>query len=64
MTGSRSADAPASGFLEGKRARNLESHVRRIDIVILAVIEDGAEVHYGKSRQEAAAAASRNALLD
>jgi len=52
------------GFLEGQRACNLESHVRGIDIVILAVVEDGAEVHNGKSRQEAAGSGIADALLD
>jgi len=47
------------GFLEGQRACNLESHVRGIDIVILAVVEDGAEVHNGKSARKPRAAASR-----
>src|SRR5258708_7490016 len=52
------------GFLEGERAGNLESHVRRIDIVILAVVEDGAEVHDGESRQEAPGSGIPDALLD
>jgi len=52
------------GFLEGQRACNLECHVGGIDIVILAVVEDGAEVHHGKSRQEAPGSGIADAFLD
>src|SRR5260370_24479839 len=53
-----------NGFLEGERAGNLESHVRGIDIVILDVVEDGAEVDYGETRQEAAGSGIADALFD
>src|SRR5206468_12136206 len=52
------------GFLEGQRARDLESHIRGVDIMILAVVEDRAEVHYGKSRQVAAGSGIADAFLD
>ena len=52
------------GFLEGQRACNFECHVRRVDIVIFAVVEDGAEVHNGESRQEAAGSGVADAFLD
>ncbi len=52
------------GFFESQRACNLECHVRRVDIVILAVVEDGTEVHHGESRQESAGGSVADAFLD
>src|SRR5579884_1864687 len=52
------------GFLEGKRAGNLEGDIRGIDIVILAIVEDGAEVHDGKSGEIAAGGRFANAFFD
>src|SRR5712664_144085 len=52
------------GFLEGERAGDFERHIGRVDIVILAVVEDGAEVHDGESRQEAPGSGIPDALLD
>src|SRR6266851_2244115 len=54
MTGSRSAG----------RACNLERHVRGVDIVIFAVVEDGTEIHDGKAGEETAGRGITYALFD
>src|SRR4029077_7820843 len=37
------------GFLEGQRAGDLESDVRGVDVVVFAVVEDGAEINHGEA---------------
>src|SRR5208282_2271198 len=52
------------GFFEGKRAGNFERDVRGIDIVILAVIESGAEIGHRETRKMAARGGFANAAFD
>src|SRR5260370_9385835 len=52
------------GFLEGERAGNLEGHIRGIDIVIFAVVKDGAEIHDWKTCEEAARSSVANSFFD
>ena len=37
------------GFFESQRAGDFEGDVGRIDVVIFAVVEDGAEIHDGET---------------
>src|SRR5271167_2416022 len=52
------------GFLESERAGDFERDVRRIDVVIFAVVEDGAEIGHGESAEMAARSGFANAALD
>ena len=52
------------GLLERQRAGNLESDIRRIHVVIFAIVENGPEIRHGKSREVAARGGIANALLD
>src|SRR5258708_22731209 len=52
------------GFLEGQRAGNLEGHIRGIDIMIFAVVKDGAEIHDWKTCEEAARSSVENSFFD
>ena len=51
-------------FLESQRAGDFEGHVGRIDVVIFAVVEAGAEIDDGKAGQKAALGGVANALFD
>ncbi len=52
------------GFLEGQRAGDFERDVRGIDVVIFAVVEDGAEIHDWESCQEAPGGGVANSSFD
>src|SRR5260221_5827656 len=52
------------GFLERKRAGDFESDVGRIDVVIFAVVQSGAEISHWKTGEKAAHGRFANAAFD
>ena len=50
-------------FLEGERAGDLEGDVARVHVVVLPVVEDGAEVHHRVAGQVPALGRGHDALL-
>src|SRR5207245_6761089 len=51
-------------FLEGQRARDLEGHLRGVDLVIAAVVEPNLHIHYREAGQDAPIQRFADARLD